>query len=392
VAAGLNRSPLFVDPDLGSLLAPADRTAVEAALQGAGVPIYVVVIPLIGEDESGGLASQFHARLHDRFRRAGVYIVINESRYLDEEEWRVPRRIIFSAAVRDNQFQHDAPVAPRLLAMIDEIVRSPAGPPTDSYHSKLETVPARNRSDTAPAGEVVGTAALGALVVGPLFGLPLYIAVVAVIAGYRRGTGRSTGSRGAALPLRTPAAPSHPDGRWLRRLAEAELAALNAALGPDPAPGSLPPRPEPRRPRRWPPTTPPPPRRRQHRRRRTPRSRGCDRDRPRRPPRPPLPHRNRRSRTDETGEMLPVPCAVNPLHGPAVRRRFVALAGQPARQQPLCPGCADTTTTERNADVLHVPINGQPTPYLSARGCGRAASTPPGPVLIKRVEENFGVD
>jgi hypothetical protein len=189
VVAGLGRSPLFVDPDVGTVLPAPDRPGLESALRGAGVPVYVVAIPFISADESAGSESRFLDLLHARFGRPGEYVVVDEHGALDDATYDVDRRIELPSPLFDESFKRDRPVAQRLAAFIDLIRQAPPGSTSDSrYHDPPDPVRRRNRSGTPPVRQMLGNAALGVFVVGPVLGLLVYFPLVRGVARFRPRT------------------------------------------------------------------------------------------------------------------------------------------------------------------------------------------------------------
>ena len=264
VVAGWGRSPLFVDPDVGSLLPPAERPAVEEAIRTAGVPLYVVVIPVIPDDESQGSSWTVLHTLRDRFGRPGVYLVVDEPGTIDSQAF-VDRHVDLPESVRRSPYDQPVALAPRLRAAVDLIRQSPAGRaanPVNDYPA--DPLVRRNRSSSVPTGDLLRNAAAGFFIAGPFVGVLLYgVAGVAflVVGGLRRGRGRRppipsgprSGPRRAGRADPTLAAPPghrrtdrlersprrrHP----LRRRRTRHRSAVPPTSGPTP----------------WRPTTPPP--------------------------------------------------------------------------------------------------------------------------------------
>jgi hypothetical protein len=180
---------LFVDPDVGTVLPAPDRPGLESALRDAGVPVYVVAIPLIPADESAGSASRFLDLLHARFGRPGEYIVVDQSGRLDEATYDIDRHLQMSLTQFNEFSRPDRPAAPRLAAFIDFIRQAPPGSTSDNgYHDPPAPVRRPNRSGTPPGRQMLGNAALGVFVVGPVLGLLLYFPIVRGVTRFRRRT------------------------------------------------------------------------------------------------------------------------------------------------------------------------------------------------------------
>lgn len=189
VVAGLERSPLFVDPDVGTVLPAPDRPGLESALRDVGVPVYVVVIPLIPEDESAGSDSRFLDLLHTRFGRPGEYVVVDQAGRINEATYNVDRHLQMSMTQFGEFSRRGPPVAPRLAAFIDLIRQAPPGSTSGSgYHDPPDPVRRRNRSGTPPVRQMLGNTALGVFVVGPVLGLLVYFPLVGGVGRFRRQT------------------------------------------------------------------------------------------------------------------------------------------------------------------------------------------------------------
>ena len=86
-----------------------------------------------------------------------------------------------------------------------------------------------------------------------------------------------------------------------------------------------------------------------------------------------------------------MPCAVNPLHGPAAKRVSISMLGTPGTPQPLCPRCLALPAPARDAEVLHLEVAGK-RPYFSFPGFWQDTGFDTvGPVLAERVLEHLGV-
>jgi hypothetical protein len=116
-AAALKREPLYVHPDLLWLMPEGGRGRVARALRGASEPLYVAVLPLLDEDESGGIDQRALEGLRRRVGRPGRYLLMNQQaaigvRTADGKSLELPFELRFAD-------EHDPlqPV-PRLLEAI----------------------------------------------------------------------------------------------------------------------------------------------------------------------------------------------------------------------------------------------------------------------------------
>ncbi|MFB9835719.1 hypothetical protein [Actinoallomurus acaciae] len=325
VAAALRRSPVFVDPDVSSLLDAHDRTALGRQIAGAGVPIYLAVVPLDSDDESAGDADYFTYLLHRRLGRNGVYLISDQRGTLDWTSYQVPRDDTLEVSAVTN----GKPLAQRLHGVIDALAHAPAAKPSDP---PVPDAPESYSSDKKPtkaglAGQFMKTFFPALAVSGVL--LALLWGVVAAVIGIARGV------RGTTTTLRP---------RRLRRMAWAELVRLARAIGAaeEDDPGY---------PRAmadydaakllWD-------------EKQDPGSRfavvvlaldGQD------------------ALRERTADPEPR-CVINPLHGTAARRVRTALGGLSSRRQPMCEECAKAGRHQ----ALALVIDGRERPYYEAPG------------------------
>lgn len=325
VAAALRRSPVFVDPDVSSLLDARERTALGKQIAGAGVPIYLAVVPLDSDDESTGDPDYFTYLLHRRLGRNGVYLISDQRGTLDWTSYQVPR----DDTLEFSQVTNDKPLSQRLHDVIDAFAHAPAAKPSDP---PVPEVPKSYSSDKKPtkvglAGQFMKTFFPALAVSGVL--LAFLWGVVAAVIGIARG------ARGTTTTLRP---------RRLRRMAWAELVRLARAIG---AAGED----DPGYPRAmadydaakllWD-------------EKQDPGSRfavvvlaldGQD------------------ALRERTADPEPR-CAVNPLHGTAARRVRTALGGLSSRRRPMCEECAKAARHR----ALALVVDGHERPYYEAPG------------------------
>ena len=128
MSAGLASDPLFVDPDVSTLLDAPARKAIETKIHTAKFPVYVVAMPLDSDDESGGDRSEFAWKLHQRFGRPGEYVIIDQNSDIDTLEFGVPTSFR-SFQLNVDLMDGNSPLPVRLQAVLDQIIRAPAAPP-----------------------------------------------------------------------------------------------------------------------------------------------------------------------------------------------------------------------------------------------------------------------
>jgi hypothetical protein len=74
-AAALRERPVYVDPDLGHLLTPEDRTKVEDGLKDIEAPVYLAVLPGVPQ---GYINAPRIRSLARKTGRSGAYILVTE--------------------------------------------------------------------------------------------------------------------------------------------------------------------------------------------------------------------------------------------------------------------------------------------------------------------------
>ncbi|MDA2807132.1 hypothetical protein [Nocardiopsis suaedae] len=78
IAAGLEESPVYVDPAFDSALPQEVRSGLEADIEESGIPLKVVVVPLVEGDQWGGDSQALAAAVHDRMGEPGHFLVIDD--------------------------------------------------------------------------------------------------------------------------------------------------------------------------------------------------------------------------------------------------------------------------------------------------------------------------
>jgi len=349
ITAGLRQSPLFVDPDVSYLLDARQRATLGTQLRTAGVPIYLVVVPLLSEDESAGDGEYLGSLLHQRLGRNGIYLIADQRGDLDTMAYQVPRDTTLDFALATS----DKPLPGKLHDAIDAFAHAPKAAPSDPAKPRTPELDERQKKSTAVGltGQFTKTFFPALIMSGLALALLFYLCL-AVFRTFQA-------VRGAGRPALGP--------RRLRRTAEAELVRLARAIGAagEDNPGyaramagydaaKL-----------------------LHDEKDDPGSRfgvvvlaleGQD------------------ALRDETADPAPR-CMVNPFHGTAGRRVRRRLADLPDGRRPLCDAC------EKSHDLrpLTLEIKGRKRPYYAAPGLweklqGRTADLP------ERVLEYLGVD
>jgi hypothetical protein len=213
ITAALRREPLYVDPDVSYLLNARDRTKLSRQIATAGVPIYLVAVPLLSQDESAGDGDYLGYLLHRRLGRNGIYLIADQRGDLDWMSYQVPR----DDELNYDQAVNDKPLPQKLHDVIDAFARAPAGKPSDPPVPRAPETDPQQRKSTAAGltGQFLKTFFPALLLSG------LVLAILwSVCAGIFR-----------AISKTNPKSPATLGPRRLRRTAQAELVRLARAIG-----------------------------------------------------------------------------------------------------------------------------------------------------------------
>ncbi|WP_026406100.1 hypothetical protein [Actinomadura rifamycini] len=372
IAAALARDPVFVDPDLPTALPGADLARVRAEVRDAaaelGVPVRVVVVPNPAESESQGQGPLLARLLQQRTGTGGLYVVADARGWLDVTAFDVRRRLTAMDYEDERPPEDDrlAGLGGRIIDRIREVRALPATetPQNRGLYGTLDPFGAEHRPLRDVEPEPAGPFFLGLLLIGPAAGGALYAAVRLV----RRWRRRDRTDR------KRPQAPSAPSLRWLRRQAESELAALRTALVGAQGDGAA------------------------NERRATEAfdaaqilfdDIGSDSDRA---------HDlvvvivlARDGAAALAGDRAAPPCFVNPLHGPAERRKRIRAAGRNERRR-VCAPCADAQHSRIASLTLRIPRPGGRVPHHDLTGPWVAAEYGARAPLAAEVLTHLGVE
>ncbi|MFF9477887.1 hypothetical protein [Streptomyces sp. NPDC014733] len=229
VAAGLRHDPLYTDPESEPVLTSAERTRLHERLAALHVPVLVVAVPSLSDDESGGDDDIFVRTLHQRLHRDALFVladplsdtlsVVNHGAPINA--YALPNSLFTLPERGDTRTLGD-----RLDAVLRDVARAPRdttvsrpydpGAADDPVAEKV--LPSVFAADFAP-GLMIGTF-LAALLLGLVATVR---ALVAAVLRRRTADGRAAGDMAVE-------APAEPSLTWLRRTARQEADALAAAL------------------------------------------------------------------------------------------------------------------------------------------------------------------
>lgn len=212
VGTALAEEPLYDDPESERALDAAERRELLDRIRDFDHDVYLAIVPMQQEDESGGDALELLRRLHERVGRDGVYVVAdpyvgdievaNYATLLDSDylEFELPRRVMRA------DVDSDDPRLPErlgtLMTLLAEAPRNstPGEPPyqlpeDDEEEYEPEPLPSVFGADFGPG------LAVGGVLASALFGL-----VVAAFTPLRVRRRRRT-AMWAPLPAQLPAKP-----------------------------------------------------------------------------------------------------------------------------------------------------------------------------------------
>ncbi|GAA3165424.1 MULTISPECIES: hypothetical protein [Streptomyces] len=231
VTAGLRHDPLYTDPESEPVLTAAERTRLHERLTALDVPVLVVAVPSLTDDESGGDEEIFVHTLRQRLGRDALFVladpltdtlsVVNDGApvnayALPDSHFRLPERgDTRTLGDRIDAVLRDVARAPR-----DTTATRPYDPGTADDPVAEKVLPSVFAADFAPG------LMIGAFLAGLLLGL---VAAVRALVGaaWRRRTAGGRAPGGVPVAAEAPAEPSL---AWLRRTARQEADALTAAL------------------------------------------------------------------------------------------------------------------------------------------------------------------
>jgi hypothetical protein len=181
-AAALKREPLYVHPDLLWLMPEGARGQVARALRESSEPLYIAVLPLLDEDESGGIDQRALDGLRRRVGRPGRYLLMDDQgsirvRTADGKPIELPTELRFP-----DEHEPLQPV-PRLL---EAIRLAPSAPQPFFGGGELPELP--KLLGEKPSSPPAWRNAVIAAGIGLAGGVAAFVVFVQVV-GRRRGGG-----------------------------------------------------------------------------------------------------------------------------------------------------------------------------------------------------------
>lgn len=235
IAAKLRTSPVYVDPGYAGSVPPARQKRLVAQIAETGLPIKVVLVPLVKGDSFNGEADNLQAVVRDHLGGRDLILITTsaDTGYLSGREWpgdtHQTRDAVSAVGFLDDM--KDAGLADQVAKAI-ELVKQGNG--TQVYKDATADPggsapePAHKPKNGGAPWLVIAVAAVAAL--GLAGGLLVFV---------RRRTRRHAPGSPFAFPKAVFAAARSADERALRRQADAEVIALGEAArtAPDSLPG-----------------------------------------------------------------------------------------------------------------------------------------------------------
>ncbi|MDI5961217.1 hypothetical protein [Streptantibioticus silvisoli] len=233
IVAALRHSPVYIDPAYTGSVPPADQRRLAAQIKATGLPIKVVLIPLVKGDSFNGDSATLAGLVHSRLG-GGDMIAITTDSYgdlLDGTEWPYGKHQAQQAvsAVGFLDSTKNAGLSVRLAKAIALIKQGDGDAVYDKATARFDT-------PTPAPGPVKGGGGSAAGVVVALVVAVLVLAGLGRLLLVRRRRGGGTAAEPFAFPQAVFAAGRAADEDELRQRAEAEVLSLGEAVqAADPA-------------------------------------------------------------------------------------------------------------------------------------------------------------
>ncbi|MGW9634180.1 hypothetical protein [Nocardiopsis alba] len=177
IANALRESPVYVDPVYSTVLSEETREEAVATIEESGLPVRVVLTPLLSGDDWDGDASALAAAVHDRMGGAGHYLVLEGDSFQGQDlppsvDGSSELRAHYAALASSYATEFDGTVGERMERAVEFAVSDDPEAVYEEYVSAYEDsrVAAPGPSGNADGATVwpwaLGTGALLILLVG----------------------------------------------------------------------------------------------------------------------------------------------------------------------------------------------------------------------------------
>ncbi|MCY9784479.1 hypothetical protein KIK06_11310 [Nocardiopsis sp. EMB25] len=238
IATALESSPVVVDPAYDSAFPEETRARVEETIEDSGLPVRVILVPLVDGDTWGGDPGNLATAVHDRVGGAGHYLVLDSPR-LSGSDFDASGAVSYSdrahyaALAASYATDYDAPLSELVEVAVDAAVSNDPEAVYEREMRAYEEEQGDDSQDAPPAPEDGTAAADGAERAAGTAWLPWAVGGVAVL--LLLGGGYLLWTRPRAVPaLRQHAAFDNVDQahrETLERRAGQELVELGERLG-----------------------------------------------------------------------------------------------------------------------------------------------------------------
>ncbi|MFB8767246.1 hypothetical protein VSQ78_05985 [Nocardiopsis alba] len=233
IANALRESPVYVDPVYSTVLSEETREEAVATIEESGLPVRVVLTPLLSGDDWDGDASALAAAVHDRMGGAGHYLVLEGDSFQGQDlppsvDGSSELRAHYAALASSYATEFDGTVGERMERAVEFAVSDDPEAVYEEYVSAYED--SRVAAPGPPSGNADGaTVWPWALGTGAL--------LILLVGGYLLWTRRPTAP---SMPQHAAFANASQARREsLERQAERELIEVGERLGAmEPATGT----------------------------------------------------------------------------------------------------------------------------------------------------------
>ncbi|GAA2075488.1 hypothetical protein GCM10009801_30160 [Streptomyces albiaxialis] len=239
IADALRRSPVYVDPAYERALPPARQRALVRQIEKTGIPIRVVIVPLVkGDDwngESAKLVDVVRDRLGESRQKEAVYVTLSDTgsqgQYLDGHEFPRDKHEAMWAASTVGHIEklREKGLDDRISRAVEIIESGDGLKQYERATADLKDSYGKDKGGDGASGDDEGTspAFLLVLVLGPLLLLAAGLTLFLV----RRRRGRSAVRTPFAAPRTVFATARRTSESDLRRRAQEEVVALGEEVG-----------------------------------------------------------------------------------------------------------------------------------------------------------------
>jgi hypothetical protein len=184
----LREPGVWVDRDLSWLVTPTDARRLKRAIERAGVPVRIAVLPQVAVDESRGDQLAIVRGLMSRVDRDGLYVLVDQDGGLAYAARRLPLDVSeYSFRSRRGLVEAPAPLGEVLDAIVPVVANARAAAPVSfEPYANPQGLSTHDRDRDSLVGIAAGTLLLGSMIGFALYCFVRAAAAVVALVG-RRG-------------------------------------------------------------------------------------------------------------------------------------------------------------------------------------------------------------